>query len=106
MVQAFASDDRITAVNVVDCFRGMAGRGDKGLNLNPHFGIGKAWARGEAERLVEEVMIDGALAQYYSTNRAGWSNAYIKVGENVYTLLTFSARRKSPPIPPGLHQDV
>jgi len=80
MVQAFGRDDRITQVNAVDCFRGNIGQARKGLNLNPHFGVGKHWNRAEAERLVQTLLLERALAEYYSANGAGWSNAYLKVG--------------------------
>lgn len=79
VLQAFGRDDRITQNNVVDCFRGMTGQATKGLNLNPHFGIGKHWSRAEAERLVQTMILEGAFKEYYSANGAGWSNAYLTV---------------------------
>lgn len=79
MVRAFDRDDRITVNNAVDCFRGITGSSGKGLNHNQMFGCGKDWERGEAERLVQTLLIEGGLAEFYTANGAGWSNAYLKV---------------------------
>jgi bloom syndrome protein len=79
MVQAFGRDDRITQNNAVDCFRGNVGQHSKALNLNPHYGVGKDWSKSEAERLMQTLLLEGILSEYYTANGAGWSNAYLKV---------------------------
>lgn len=79
MVGAFQADDRITIKNASDCFRGKGGGSGKGLEQNPFFGAGKDWEQGEAERLIQTLMIEGALAEFFLTNGAGWNNAYLKV---------------------------
>lgn len=80
MIEAFdRKKDRITIVNAVSCFRGHKGSGDKGLDGNPHFGVGKDWDKGEAERLLQTLLLENALEEEYITNKSGWSNAYLKV---------------------------
>jgi bloom syndrome protein len=79
MVRAFDRDDRITVNNAADCFRGVSGSSGKALNQNPLFGCGKDWDRSEAERLVQTLLIEGGLGEFYTANGAGWSNAYLKV---------------------------
>ena len=82
MVQSFDRDDRITLRDAVNCFRGTRGNSAKGLNQNQHFGCGKSWDRGDAERLLQTLQIEKALEEYTMPNAAGWSNAYIKAGRN------------------------
>ena len=79
LVQAFDRDDRVTVKMAVDAFRGVGGRGGKGLDQNPHYGSGKDWDRTEAERLFQTLLIEGGLGEWYGANGAGWSNAYLKV---------------------------
>lgn len=79
MMKAFQRDDKITILNAVDCFRGTNGNSAKGLGQNPHFACGKDWDRGEAERLVQNLLIERALDEFYSANGAGWTNSYIRV---------------------------
>ncbi|WVQ97161.1 hypothetical protein IAU59_004271 [Kwoniella sp. CBS 9459] len=81
LVQAFDREDRITLVNAVDCFRGLRGNAGKGLDQNPHFGIGKNWQKSEAERLVQTLVIEGALEEFCVASMAGWTNAYLKLGK-------------------------
>ena len=82
MISAFDRSDHVTIKMSVDCFRGTGGGSGKGLDRNPQFGMGKDWDRSEAERLVQTLLIDGALEEYYKMNNAGWSNAYLKVGNS------------------------
>lgn len=88
MVQAFGRDDRVTQKNVADCFRGMGGSTDKGLGNNPHFGVGKSWRPDNGARLVQNLLLDKALDEYYTTNGAGWSNGYVKVSNGQWIPLT------------------
>jgi bloom syndrome protein len=83
MIQKFGAGDRITVINAVDCFRGMKGSGDKGLDRNELYGCGKAWERGEAERLVQTLLIEGGLAEFFTANMAGWNNAYLTVSKRL-----------------------
>lgn len=78
MIQAFDSRDKITILNAVDCFRGTNGS-NKGLDSNPHFGVGKDWSRDDAQRLITTLVIEGGLGEKYLENGAGWSNAYLRV---------------------------
>ncbi|EIW72677.1 hypothetical protein TREMEDRAFT_24772 [Tremella mesenterica DSM 1558] len=102
MVQAFDRGDRITVKMAVDAFRGVGGGGGKGLDQNPHFGCGKDWERNEAERLLQMLLIEGGLDEWYSANGAGWSNAYLKLGKqsqaylNGRKTLKMDFRSKSP----------
>ncbi|KAK4688907.1 bloom syndrome protein, partial [Tremellales sp. Uapishka_1] len=80
LVQGFDSTAQLTVNNVVDCFRGVKGSAGKNLDQHASFGIGKQWKRAEAERLVQTLMIEGGLAEFYTVNGAGWNNAYIKLG--------------------------
>lgn len=79
MMQAFDKRDRITLVNAVNCFRGTGGNTDKGLGQNPLFGVGKDWAVAEAERLVQLLLMDEAIEEYYIQNTAGYHNGYLRV---------------------------
>lgn len=79
MIKEFNREDRITITNAVDCFRGLKGSAGKGLDNNPSFGVGKGWDRAEAERLVQNVLIEKGLDEYFLSNGAGWSNAYLRV---------------------------
>jgi bloom syndrome protein len=78
MFESFERDDRITVPNAVDCFRGMNGNA-KGLSNNPHFGIGKDWDKAEAVRLIQSMIVEGALEEYSLQNGGGWMNAYVRV---------------------------
>lgn len=82
MVEAFDRDDKITLLNAVDCFRGTGGNSGKGLDQNPHFAVGKDWSRAEAERLMQTLLIEGGLGEFYTANGAGWNNAYVKVSHS------------------------
>lgn len=79
MVQAFSKDDRITLKGAVDCFRGLSGNSGKGFGQNPFFGCGKDWDRVEGERLLQALMMEKALEEFYVQNAMGFNNAYIKV---------------------------
>ena len=79
MMQAFDKNDRITKKNLIDCFTGKNGPAGKNLNHNPHFGSGKDWALGEADRLIQQIMLEGGLEEYYVANAAGWNNSYLQV---------------------------
>ncbi|OCF41399.1 hypothetical protein I317_04790 [Kwoniella heveanensis CBS 569] len=81
LVQAFDREDRITLVNAVECFRGLKGAPGKGLDQNPHFGVGKNWLKNEAERLLQTLVIEGALEEFCVASMAGWTNAYLKLGK-------------------------
>ncbi|ORY29016.1 hypothetical protein BCR39DRAFT_533606 [Naematelia encephala] len=102
MIKAFEVDDQITILNAVDCFRGRGGSSGKGLEQNAMFGSGKDWDRGEAERLIQTLLIEGALAERFVANAAGWNNAYLKLGKvaNLYLSgkkkLKMDFRQKSP----------
>ncbi|CAK9781434.1 unnamed protein product [Cutaneotrichosporon oleaginosum] len=80
MVKAFGPRDRITLINAVDCFRGTNANSEKGFGQNPHFGCGKDWDRSEAERLLQNLLINQALGEFHTTNGAGWNNSYLKLG--------------------------
>ncbi|KAK8865792.1 hypothetical protein IAR55_000939 [Kwoniella newhampshirensis] len=82
MVQAFNREDRITILNAAECFRGFKGNSGKMLNENPFFGVGKDWARNEAERLIQTLVIEGALEEFCVASAAGWTNAYLRLGKN------------------------
>ncbi len=79
MVQAFDKDDRITLKNAVECFRGTNGSSGKALNQNTHFGCGKEWDRTEAERLLQALVMEKGLEEFYVQNAAGYNNSYLKV---------------------------
>ena len=79
MMEAFNERDRITVKNAVDCFRGRGGGSGKNLNQNRCFGAGKDWAKEDAERLIQLLVIEGALEEYYVANSAGWNNSYLQV---------------------------
>ncbi|WVF70801.1 hypothetical protein IAT40_005595 [Kwoniella sp. CBS 6097] len=81
LVQAFDREDRITLVNAVECFRGLRGNSGKGLDQNPLFGVGKSWQKNEAERLLQTLVIEGALEEFCVASMAGWTNAYLKLGK-------------------------
>lgn len=83
MVKAFGSKDRITLLNAVNCFRGTNANSDKGFGQNAHFGCGKDWDRGEAERLIQTLQVERALDEFTTTNGAGWNNSYLKVSGRV-----------------------
>ena len=80
MIQAFDKGDRITEKNAADCYRGLGLGSGKNLASNPYFGVGKDnWKKGEAERLVQALIVEGALEEFIVSSRAGWSHAYLKV---------------------------
>ncbi|BEI85126.1 hypothetical protein CcaverHIS002_0505270 [Cutaneotrichosporon cavernicola] len=87
MMKEFGSKDRITLLNAVDCFRGTNGNTDKGLGQNPHFGVGKDWDRTEAERLIQNLLLERALDEFHTTNGAGWNNTYLKLGKDASAFL-------------------
>lgn len=81
MMRNFNRSDRITIVNAADCFRGLKGSAAaKGFDSNPYFGAGQQWNRGDAERLIQNLIIEGGLKEFITANKAGWSNAYVEVG--------------------------
>lgn len=79
MMKAFSSSDRITIINAADCYRGAKGTAGKDLDRNPHHGAGQHWGRGDAERLIQNLVIEGCLKEYIIANRNGWSSAYVTV---------------------------
>ncbi|WWC86120.1 uncharacterized protein L201_000991 [Kwoniella dendrophila CBS 6074] len=81
MVQAFDKDDKITIINAAECYRGFKGSSGKGLDLNPFFGVGTNWTRQEGERLIQTLVIEGALEEFCVASAAGWTNAYLKLGK-------------------------
>lgn len=83
MIKAFGRGDKITVLNAVDCFRGTNGNSAKGLGGNPLFACGKDWDRTEAERLVQNLLIERALDEFYTANGAGWTNSYLQVSREV-----------------------
>jgi bloom syndrome protein len=93
MMESFHAKEKITLNNLVDCFRGKGGSSTKNLSGNRYFGVGKDWAKAEAERLVQLMMLEGAFDEYYVKNMAGWNNSYLRVSS------TAVAR------PPGLNCD-
>lgn len=78
-MEAFHTSENITLKNLVDCFRGTGGASGKNLGSNDYFGSGKNWTKPEAERLVQRIVIEGGLDEYYVKNAAGWNNAYLRV---------------------------
>ncbi|OXG34723.1 bloom syndrome protein [Cryptococcus neoformans Bt120] len=93
MVQAF-SNTKITILNAAECFRGFKGNSGKRLNQNPYFGAGQSWERNEGERLIQTLVIEGALEEYCVESKAGWTNAYLRVGKEGYKYLNGTARLK------------
>ncbi|KAK6905567.1 hypothetical protein I203_106397 [Kwoniella mangroviensis CBS 8507] len=92
MVQSFEREDRITIVNAAECFRGFKGSSGKGLDQNPLFGIGKEWTRQEGERLIQTLVIEGALEEFCVASAAGWTNAYIRLGKEARKYLNGSKK--------------
>ena len=80
LIQALDKRDRITIKNAAECYRGFGGNTGKGWGDNPMYGVGKAWNRNDAERLIQTLLIHKALDTYLVANNAGWSNSYLKVG--------------------------
>nr|KIR48852.1 bloom syndrome protein [Cryptococcus bacillisporus CA1280] len=93
MVQAF-SNIKITILNAAECFRGYKGNSGKRLDQNPYFGAGQSWERNEGERLIQTLVIEGALEEYCVESKAGWTNAYLRVGKEGYKYLNGAARLK------------
>ncbi|WWC66473.1 uncharacterized protein I206_100375 [Kwoniella pini CBS 10737] len=81
MLQHFRHEDRITIVNAAECFKGVRGSSGKGLDANPLYAIGKDWSRAEAERLIQTLVIEGALEEFCVASAAGWTNAYLTLGK-------------------------
>lgn len=81
MMRAFRSTERITVINAADCYRGAKGSAGKDLDRNPYHGAGKHWGRGDAERLIQNLVIEGCLKEYITANRNGWSNSYVTVSQ-------------------------
>lgn len=79
MVQAFDKNDRITLKETVDCFRGFNANSGKGFGQNPYFGSGKDWDKVEGGRLLQALLMEKALEEFYVQNAMGFNNAYIKV---------------------------
>lgn len=79
MMESFDTKQNITLNNLVDCFRGRGASSAKNLGGNDYFGSGKNWEKGDAERLVQLVLVEGGLEEYYVTNGAGWNNSYLRV---------------------------
>lgn len=82
MVKSFGRTERITVQNAADCYRGAKGTAAKELDRNPHFGAGNHWARGDAERLIQNLVIEGCLKEYITANKSGWSNSYVQVSQH------------------------
>lgn len=82
MMKCFGKGDRITVINAADCFRGAKGSAGKDLDRNPHYGAGQHWGRGDAERLIQNLVIEGCLKEYITANRSGWSNSYVTVSQD------------------------
>ncbi|WRT64029.1 uncharacterized protein IL334_000956 [Kwoniella shivajii] len=92
LVQAFGRDDKITIINAAECFKGVRGSSGKGLDNNPHFGVGKEWSRQEGERLIQTLVIEGALEEFCVASAAGWTNAYLQLGKQARSYLNGSKR--------------
>lgn len=88
MVQAF-SNIKITILNAAECFRGYKGNSGKRLDQNPYFGAGQSWERNEGERLIQTLVIEGALEEYCVESKAGWTNAYLRVSRSLFLSHSF-----------------
>lgn len=86
MLQAFGPREKITEKNLADCLIGRPQKTlNKGLDQNPFFGTGKGWSRADAERLVQALLIEKAFEEWFASNGAGWSKAYLKVSSTINT---------------------
>jgi bloom syndrome protein len=79
MMSKLDRNDQITVAGAVDVWRGMNRANIRKYSGNPYYGAGKAWEKVEAERLVQFMLIEKALAEFTVTNFSGWSNSYLKV---------------------------
>lgn len=79
MINKLDKDAQITVAMAADIWRGVNRAPVRKYSGNPHFGAGKTWEKPEAERLVQFLLIEKALAEFSVTNFAGWSNSYLKV---------------------------
>ncbi|KAL7423811.1 ATP-dependent DNA helicase sgs1 [Cryptotrichosporon argae] len=94
MIQAFDRRDKITLKMAAECFRGTRGPPGKEhiLSNNPMFGQGKDWERAEADRLLQLLLMNKAFEEWYVTSKAGWSNAYLKLGPHAKDYLNGSKK--------------
>ncbi|WVQ85440.1 hypothetical protein IAT38_007605 [Cryptococcus sp. DSM 104549] len=80
MFKEFPKTERLTEIHIAECFRGQKVR-DRVVETNPLFGCGKDWERNEAERLVQNLVIDDALESYTWQNGPKWSSSYVRLGK-------------------------
>ena len=79
MISKLDREDQVTVAGAVDIWRGVNRANVRKYSGNPFYGAGKTWDKSEAERLVQFLLIEKALAEFTVTNFAGWSNSYLKV---------------------------
>ncbi|KAL8293156.1 hypothetical protein RQP46_000850 [Phenoliferia psychrophenolica] len=76
-------DDKVTMIYAVDVFYGSKTAKIKaaGHDQNEYAGKGSSYQRGDVERLFQLLAAEGAFAEKIVGNKAGFTNAYIKLGK-------------------------
>lgn len=71
----------VTKTHCLDVFRGSKAKSvtDKGYDRLPLFGCGQEVSRDRADRLIDNLMYNGALKEKCYNNLQGWNNAGIVV---------------------------
>ncbi|WVR05784.1 hypothetical protein IAU60_002809 [Kwoniella sp. DSM 27419] len=88
LIQARDRKENITIPMAAACFVGAG----SGFKENPLYGAGKHWKRGEALRLFQTLLLDGAFKEYVLNTAAGWSNAYLELHKDAQKYLNGTKR--------------
>jgi bloom syndrome protein len=79
MMQGLDRKDRVTVVSATEIWRGANKASVRQYSGNDYYGAGDDWDRSDAERLLQYMLVEKALAEFTVHNKAGWSNSYLKV---------------------------
>jgi superfamily II DNA helicase RecQ len=73
-------DDRFTLNMLLDAFRGSAAKKSLKFQDCMNYGSGRDLPKTEAERILQEMVINQVLRTYNQTNPGGFTTSYIKLG--------------------------
>ncbi|KAK8168439.1 P-loop containing nucleoside triphosphate hydrolase protein [Phyllosticta citrichinensis] len=93
LVQRFGSQ-RVTLLYCVDVFRGAKTKKIKEMGHDnlPEAGAGSDLERGDVERIFQRLVGEDALEEDHTTNRAGFTSTYIKLGARAHTYMAGRCR--------------
>jgi bloom syndrome protein len=79
MMQDFAANAKITVIVATEVWRGQSNKNTHNYMGNKYYGAGKGWDRQDAERLIQTMQMEKALALWTYARPGTWSQSYLMV---------------------------